>query len=99
MVAYLAPWVMFVITGAAWWAWAAIAVLMVGIPFGERMMRWRSRSARGQASPGSGDYVRAVADVFAGRLPPRVTFHAIFSAAVFFGSLGVAVGATVTAVS
>lgn len=98
MVGYLVPWSLFIATGAPAWAWTAIGVLFVGIPFGDAMMVGRSRSIRGERNPGLRDYGSAIGSVFAGRMPRKVTFHAIFSAAVFFGSLGVAIGATVAAI-
>lgn len=90
----LACWIVFVMVGPALWAWFAVAALCIGIPFGETQMVARSRRVRGEASAGLRDYGLAVGTVFAGQLPARVTFHALFSAVVFFGSLGVAIGAT-----
>lgn len=97
MLVCLAGWVVFVVTGLVAWAWAAVAALCAGIPFGEVMMVRRSRSIRRERNPGLRDYGSAIRTVFEGRMPPRVTFHALFSAVVFFGSLGVAIGATVAA--
>lgn len=96
MVGFLVPWSMFAATGDVLWAWASIGVLLIGIPFGDAMMVRRSRRIRGESNPGLRDYGPAIATAFAGRLPPTVTFHAIFSAVVFFAPLGVAIAATVT---
>lgn len=95
MVGYLVPWSVFIADGSPVWAWSAVAVLFVGIPFGDAMMVGRSRRIRGEVNPGMRDYGSAIGTVFAGRMPPKVTFHALFSAAVFFGSVGVAIAATV----
>ncbi len=97
MVAYLVPWVAFTLTGAIWLAWAAVTVLIVGIPFGDSLMVRRTRRIRGETSFGLRDYGLAVQVLLATRLPPKVTFHAMFSAVVFFGSVGVAIAATVAA--
>lgn len=97
MVGYLAPWAVFIATGAPIWAWVSVVVLVIGIPFGDALMVGRSRAIRRESNPGLRDYGSAVGTVFAGRMPPKVTFHALFSAAVFFGSLGVAIAATVAA--
>ncbi|HWI30273.1 MAG TPA: hypothetical protein VNT50_02175 [Microbacterium sp.] len=95
MVVYLAPWIAFLATGAAGWAWVAFGVLLVGIPFGDAMMTRRARRVRGETNPGMRDYGLAIGMVFTGKLPPRVIFHALFAPVVFFGSLAVAIGATV----
>lgn len=94
MVCYLVPWAVFIATGIVTWAWLAVVVLTIGIPFGDVLMVRRSRSLRGERSAGLRDYGAAVADVFAGRMPRRVAFHALFGAVVYFGSLGIALAAT-----
>lgn len=97
VLACLGSWIAFVRTGAVLWAWLAVVGLCIGIPFGETQMVARSRRTRGESPAGMRDYVRAIGMVFTGRLPALVTFHALFSAVVFFGSLGVAIGATIAA--
>ncbi|MEV7620050.1 hypothetical protein AB0N59_07900 [Microbacterium sp. NPDC089321] len=97
MVGFLVPWSLFIASGSPFWAWAAVAVLFVGIPFGDAMMVGRSRSIRGETNPGLRDYGSAVGTVFSGLMPPKVTFHALFSAVVFFGSVALAVVATIGA--
>ena len=72
-----------------------LAGFMLAIPFGETMMVRRSRRLRGITSPSGGDYGRAIADVFRGRMPPKVAFHSLFSPVVFFSCLGVCIGATI----
>lgn len=95
VLACLASWIAFVVTDSVLWAWLPVIGLCIGIPFGETQMVAHSRRVRGEAPAGMRDYVRALGTVFTGRLPALVTFHAIFSAVVFFGSLGVAIGATI----
>jgi hypothetical protein len=97
MVGTLVLWVAFLVTGAVGFAWATLAGLMIAIPFGETAMVRRSRRLRGVTKESAADYGGAIVDVFRGRMPPAVTFHAAFSAAVFFPCLGVCIGATVAA--
>jgi hypothetical protein len=44
------------------------------------------------------NYPVAIAAIFRGEMPPRVTFHALFSGVVSFGCLGVCIAATVSAI-
>lgn len=97
MVTTLVLWVAFLLTENVAFAWATLAGFMIGIPFGETAMVRRSRRLRGITEPGASDYGRAIVDVFRGRLPKPVAFHAIFSAVVFFPCLAVCIGATVAA--
>jgi hypothetical protein len=99
MVLYLTPWVAFTLTGVAWWAWAALAVLLFGIPFGDLVLLDRARRARGESGEGMRGYAIAVKAIFAGQLPWKVAFHALFAPVVFFGTLGVAVAATIGALA
>lgn len=96
MVGYLVPWAVFIVTGQPVWAWGAVGVLCVGIPFGDVLMVHRSRRMRGERRPGLHDYGAAIGDVLAGRMPAKVALHALFGGVVFFGSVGVAIGATVS---
>lgn len=93
----LALWITFLVTGAVAFAWAAQIVLAAGIPFGETMMVRRSRELRGITTKRLSDYGGAVVDVFRGRLPGPVVFHALFAGVVFFSALGVCIGATISA--
>ncbi|RAF63540.1 hypothetical protein DN546_34615 [Burkholderia multivorans] len=74
-----------------------MGVLCIGIPFGDVLMMHRSRRIRGERRPGLRDYGAAIGDVFAGRMPAKVAFHALFGGLVFFGSIAVAIGATAAA--
>lgn len=92
----LALWMVFLLTGNAVPAWLAFAVMTVGNGFGDAMLLGRSRGMRGAMTFWKG-YVGAAGDTLRGRMPPRVTFHALFSGVVYFTSLGVCIGATVAA--
>jgi hypothetical protein len=95
MLAAFASWTTFAISGGLAWAWCAVGILTAGIGFGDYMMVRRYRHLEGSSRPGLGDYGPAIGAVFTGRLPVRVAFHAVFSAVVYFGSLGVAIAASV----
>lgn len=99
MVLFLTPWTAFVLTGVAWWAWAAVLVLTVGIPFGDAVLLQSARRVRGEEGRGAAGYAVAVRALVARQLPGRVAFHALFAPVVFFGSLGIAIGATAAALS
>lgn len=90
----LVLWGVFLADGGVLAAWLAFAVITVGNGFGDAILLSRSRELRGPSTLRKG-YVGAVADTFAGRMPRRVTFHAVFSGVVYFSCLGVCVGATV----
>lgn len=97
MLACLASWAVYAFTDAILWSWLAWGALMIGIPFGERQMIGRARRLYNDNATGTRSYAIALRAVFTGKLPPLVTFHAVFSAVVFFGSLSVAIGATLAA--
>lgn len=92
----LALWAAFLLTGNVLSAWLAFVVITVGNVFGDAMLRGRSQRIHGATTIRNG-YVGAVSDTFQGRMPPRVTFHALFSGLVYFTCLGVCIGATVAA--
>lgn len=95
MLACLASWTVFVFTDAILWGWLAWVVLALGIPLGETQMVVRARRARHSNATRMAAYGLAIRSAFAGQLPPLVTFHAIFSAAVFFGSLAYLIGVAI----
>lgn len=99
MILFLAPWLAFILTGSAWWPWAALTVLLIGIPFGDFVLLDRARRVRETEGKGMRGYGVALQAIFAGQLPGKVAFHALFAPVVFFGTLGVAIGATVAAVA
>lgn len=84
-------WIVFLLSGSLWMAWAAFVVLNVGNGFGDAMLVGRHRSQSGTTA----SYLSAIVAVFKGRMPPRVTFHALFAGVVYFCCLGVCLGATV----
>lgn len=90
----LALWVVFLVTGNVLPAWLALAVLTVGNSFGDAMLRGRSPGLRAAPTFWKG-YAGAIGDTFRGRMPPLVTFHAVFAGFVYFTCLGVCIGATV----
>ncbi|MBG6058990.1 hypothetical protein RCH16_003566 [Cryobacterium sp. MP_M5] len=90
----LALWVVFLVAGNVLPAWLALAALTVGNSFGDAMLRGRSRDSRATTTFWKA-YLGAIVDTFQGRMPPRVTFHAVFAGFVYFTCLGVCIGATV----
>ena len=92
-VAGLALWASFVMTGALLPAWSAFAVLTAVNGFGDAMLIRRHRRAVGRTTFWK-DYGRAIAAVFAGRMPKHVSFHALFAGVVYFTCLGVCIGAS-----
>ncbi len=95
MVGFLAPWTAFLTTGAPVWAWIGFGVLTVFIGFGDTAMVRRSRTVRGVSGAGLRDYWPAVRVAMSGALGRRTIFHAWFSPVVWFGTLAVAILATV----
>ena len=90
----LALWIAFSATGLVALAWTAFAVLTVGLTIGDMLLAARAR--RGVASKTTwADYGSSIAAVFRGRMPRRVTFHALFSPVVYFPMLAVCIGATI----
>ena len=94
MVVFLVPWIAFIVTDAAVWAWTGFVILTLFIGFGDATMVRRAREVAGTYRPGLGDYGPAIAVAFSGRLGRRTTFHMLFSAVVFFGCLAVCIIAT-----
>lgn len=95
MVAFLAPWTAFILTGRVLWAWIGFVVLTAFIGFGDATMVRRARRLRGWTR-GWGDYFPAVGVALSGAFGWRVTFHMLFSAVVFFGCLVVCIATSVT---
>ena len=95
----LALWVWFVVTGALAPAWIAFAIITAGNTFGDIMLLGRARRIDPEAKTIWQRYGVAITAMARGKLPPRVSFHALFSAVVYFGCLGVCIGATVDALA
>lgn len=90
-------WVVFAVTGAIAWAWAAFVLLTIGNTVGDALLRKRWRGMSGGSEGFGRDYGGAIGAVFGGKMPRAVVFHALFAGAVYFSCLGVAIGATVAA--
>jgi hypothetical protein len=93
----LAFWVWFVVTGSIVPAWIAFAIITAGNTLGDMMLLGRARRLAPEATTLAQRYGVALSAMFRGKLPPRVAFHAVFSGVVYFGCLGVCIGATVAA--
>lgn len=94
MIAFLAPWTAFILTGSVLWAWVGFAVLTAFIGFGDATMVRRARRLKGW-DRGWGDYFPSIGVALSGAFGRRVTFHMLFSAVVFFGCLAVCIVASV----
>jgi hypothetical protein len=95
--ASLAVWIVFAATGSVLWGWLAFAGITVGNAIGDSLMVRRSRRMDGGAGGLWSDYGTAISRALRGRLPPWVTFHALFAGVVYFTCLGVCIGATIAA--
>lgn len=95
MVSFLVPWVAFIATSAPVWAWVGFGILLVFIGFGDYAVVQRTRAVRGETNRGLRDELLAVKMALSGRFGRTLVFHAIWSPVVFFGALGIAIGATV----
>lgn len=92
----LALWITFIVTESPVAAWAAFVVMTVGNGYGDEMLLRRVHSRTGTTSKRR-NYPVAIAAIFRGKMPPRVTFHALFAGVVYFSCLGVCIAATVSA--
>jgi len=93
VVAGLALWIVFVVTGVVWWAWGAFVVLTLVNTFGDRMMTlsFRGRSARVR---GWADYGAAIGEVFRFRRPLNAV-HALMAGVVYFPALAACIIASI----
>ncbi len=94
-VAALVFWLLFVATGVVLWAWLTFVALTVGNTVGDGLLRDRARRLSGRSDGLWRDYGAAIAAVFRGQMPGLVTFHALFAGVVYFGCLGICIGATI----
>ena len=90
----LGLWIALLATGAALWGWIAFALITIGNGIGDSMLVRRWRSTIGPSAGFWGDYGRAIRDVFRGRMPRAVTFHALFAGVVYFSCLAACIMAT-----
>jgi hypothetical protein len=95
MLSFSAPWIAFIVTGVPVWAWVGFGILLVFIGFGDYAVVQRTRAVRGEINPGLRDEWHAVKMALSGRFGRPLVFHAFWSPVVFFGAMGVAIGATV----
>jgi hypothetical protein len=93
----LAFWVWFVATGALAPAWIAFLIINGGNTFGDMMLLGRARRLDPNAKTIWQRYGVALAAIFRGGMPWRVSFHGLFAGVVYFSCLGVCIGATVAA--
>lgn len=80
-------WVAFLATDRVGWGWSAFALVTVGNGFGDYLLVRRSRRLIGTRSSFAKDWAGAAGAALTGRLPGRVTFHALFSGVVYFTAL------------
>lgn len=92
----IACWVAFVVTGAVGWGWTAFGLVTAGNTVGDLLLVGRSRRLAGEHGAFFADYGAAIRATLRGRLPRRVTFHALFAGAAYFTALGACVAATVS---
>ncbi|MBD3942760.1 hypothetical protein IF188_13750 [Microbacterium sp. NEAU-LLC] len=95
MLGFFVPWTLFIATREPLWAWVGFVVLVAFIGFGDTEVVRRTSRDRGVARPRLPDYWRSMVAVCAGRYGRALQFHTLFSAAVFFPALYVAIAATV----
>lgn len=93
-VAGLGLWLTFLATDRAGWAWGAFVLITVGNTFGDELLRGRWRRLSGVRMSFGKDYAGAVRATLTGKLPGRVTFHALFAGVVYFGTLAVCIAAS-----
>lgn len=93
-VAALACWAAFTGTGAVAWGWVAFALVTAVNTVGDTMLIGRSRRLSGRSGSFRADYGAAIRATLRGRLPRRVTFHALFAGAAYFTALAACLVAT-----
>ncbi|MFI5622482.1 hypothetical protein ACIA03_03360 [Nocardioides sp. NPDC051685] len=91
----VASWITYVLSDMVLWAWAAFALIAIGNAFGDMMLLRRARAMGGSHLSTVNAYKVALRSMFKGRLPLRVSFHAVFAGVVFFSTLGVCIAETV----
>ena len=92
----LASFLTYVLTDAVLWAWAAFVLIAIGNTFGDMMLLRRTRAMGGSHLSTINAYKLALRSMFKGRLPLRVSFHAMFAGVVFFSTLAVCIVETVS---
>lgn len=92
----VAAWTTYVVTDALVAAWVAVLAITIGNGFGDEMLLQRVQHRTGTTSKRR-NYPAAIGAIVRGQMPARVAFHAMFAGVVYFGSLIIAVRATVSA--
>jgi hypothetical protein len=92
----LALFVVFVFTEEVLWVWLSFAAVTVANTFGDRLLIERERRLTGVAGSFGSDYRTAIRGVFKGRFPAPVAFHGLFAGVVYFGTLALALRATLS---
>lgn len=91
----VACWIAYVLADQVLWAWAALLLITVGNGFGDNILLRRARALGGRHLSTVDAYKLALRSMFKGRLPIRVSFHAMFAGVVYFSTLAVCIVATV----
>lgn len=91
----VASWIAYVLADRVLWAWAAFALITIGNVFGDNILLRRTRAMGGSHLSTVNAYKLALRSMFKGRLPLRVSFHAMFAGVVYFSTLAVCIVATV----
>lgn len=89
----LASWTAFVLTSNLAPAWLAVAAITFGNTYGDKILLARVHNRTGTTSKRV-NYPAVLSDIFHGKLPGRVSFHALFAGVVYFSCLGVSIAAT-----
>ncbi|OIJ28486.1 hypothetical protein [Nocardioides luteus] len=91
----VASFIAYVLTDGVLWAWAAFVLITIGNAFGDMMLLRRVRAMGGSHLSTINAYKAALRSMFKGRLPLRVSFHAVFAGVVYFSTLAVCIVETV----
>ncbi len=91
----VASWITYVLADRLLWAWVALGLITVGNAFGDMVLLRRTRAMGGSHLSTVNAYRLALRSMFKGRLPLRVSFHAMFAGVVWFSTLAVCIVETV----
>ena len=91
----VASWITYVLADQVLWAWAALLLITIGNGFGDNILLRRTRAMGGSHLSTVNAYKLAIRSMFKGRLPIRVSFHAMFAGVVYFSTLAICIVATV----
>ena len=88
-------WAAFVLTGGVVWGWVAFGLVTAVNTVGDAMLVGRSRRLTGSRGSFAADYGAAIRATLRGRLPRRVTFHALFAGVAYFAALAACIAGSV----